>query len=242
MAQRTERKPRGPAKNTASPVPTRELILDTAERLFALYGFDGLTLRDLAQAMELTAPSLYNHFASKQALYDAVLARGLQPIVEMIQESWSEDVPDPERIHRTLTRLLEHLAQHPHLARLIQRALLDESPRGTRLLARWLRPMYQTGLGVIERTALRAGWSREELPQLALAMFGMVFAYFTNVNAIRALAPSSNPFRKEALEVQRQVLEKAVYRLLAPESDGLPSAAARARARKRVARAGASGG
>lgn len=230
MAQRTRRTSRRPNKNQPAQVPTRELILDTAERLFALHGFDGLTLRDLAHAMELTAPSLYNHFASKQALYDAVLARGLQPIVNMIQESWSEDVPDSERIHRTLTRLLEHLARHPHLARLMQRALLDESARGTRLLARWLQPMYQTGLAVIERTALRAGWSREELPQLAMALFGMVFAYFTNVNAIRALAPRANPFRKEALEIQRQVLERAVNRLLAPDAADVTRTVRRAQA------------
>ncbi len=220
MAARAQGKASRTKRAEAPQIPTRELILDTAERLFALYGFDGLTLRDLAQAMELTAPSLYNHFASKQALYDAVLERGLQPIVNIIQESWSAEVPDPERIRTTLERLLEHLAQHPHLARLMQRALLDESPRGLRLLARWLRPMYRTGVGVIEQAAKRAGWSEEELPQLALAMFGMVFAYFTNVNALRALNPQANPFRKEALEIQRRILEKAVYRLLIGPANG----------------------
>jgi len=230
---RVSAKPRKAKRAQAAEIPTRELILDTAERLFARHGFDGLTLRDLAQAMELTAPSLYNHFASKQALYDAVLARGLQPIVDIIQESWSADVPDQERIGRTLTRLLEHLAQHPHLAPLMQRALLDESHRGLRLLSRWLRPMYRTGVGVIEQAARRAGWTEEELPQLALALFGMVFAYFTNVNALRALAPQTNPFRKEALEIQRQMLEKAVYRLLISADGGQPSAANASRKKRK---------
>jgi hypothetical protein len=84
--------------------------------------------------------------------------------------------------------------------------------------------MYRTGVGVIEQAARRAGWTEEELPQLALALFGMVFAYFTNVNALRALAPQTNPFRKEALEIQRQMLEKAVYRLLISADGGQPSA------------------
>ncbi|MGH8701293.1 MAG: TetR/AcrR family transcriptional regulator, partial [Burkholderiales bacterium] len=61
------------ANRAASPEtapPTREVILDTAERLFAVHGVDSVALRDLARDMNLTAPSLYNHFPSKQALYD----------------------------------------------------------------------------------------------------------------------------------------------------------------------------
>jgi AcrR family transcriptional regulator len=68
--------------------PTREVILDTAERLFAMHGVDSVALRDLAREMNLTAPSLYNHFPSKQALYDAVLERGLQPILAAVAEAW----------------------------------------------------------------------------------------------------------------------------------------------------------
>ena len=71
------------------PPPTRDVILDTAERLFSAHGFDGVAVRDLAREMDLTASSLYNHFPSKQALYEAVLERGLRPIVEIVMRRGS---------------------------------------------------------------------------------------------------------------------------------------------------------
>src|SRR5262249_58972533 len=70
------------------PLPTREAILDAAERLFSARGVDGVAVRDLARELELTPSSLYNHFPGKQALYEAVLERGLRPIVELVQASW----------------------------------------------------------------------------------------------------------------------------------------------------------
>lgn len=195
-------------------LPTRELILDAAERLFATHGIDGVAVRDLARELGLTAPSLYNHFPSKQALYDAVLERGLRPILDLIRESWRGGELRPAE---TLDKLLQHLAQHPHLAQLLQRALLDENSGGAARLAKWLSPMYQEGVRVLGAAAETAGWEREELPHLAMALFGMVFSYFTNLNAVRALAPRRQPLAPQQIELQRRVLEKAVYRLLGPQ-------------------------
>lgn len=198
----------------ASP-STRDLILDVGERLFATRGVDGVAVRDLARELGLTAPSLYNHFAGKQALYDAVLERGLRPILELIREAW---VGGRLRPAETLDRLLQHLAQHPHLAQLLQRALLDENSGGAALIRTWLEPMYREGVRVLGAAAASAGWEREELPHLAMALFGMVFAYFTNLNAVRAINPKQQPLAPRQIELQRQVLEKAVYRLLGPRN------------------------
>lgn len=214
MAKAARRVIRAKATTEASP-STRELILDVAERLFATRGVDGVAVRDLARELGLTAPSLYNHFASKQALYDAVLERGLRPILELISEAW---VGGSLRPAETLDRLLNHLAKHPHLAQLLQRALLDESSGGAVLIRKWLEAMYREGVRVLGAVAASAGWEPQELPHLAMALFGMVFAYFTNLNAVKAISPGHQPLAPRQIELQRQVLEKAVYRLLGPRN------------------------
>lgn len=53
----------------------REIVLDTAGRLFGEHGYDGITLNALAAAAGVTKPILYRHFDSKRALYLAVLER-----------------------------------------------------------------------------------------------------------------------------------------------------------------------
>ena len=201
-------------RHGATPAPTREVILDTAERLFAARGVEGVAVRDLAREMGITASSLYNHFPGKQALYDAVLERGLGPIVDVVA---GQDGLGPERVHATLDRLTAHLARHPHLARLLQRALLEESAAVQALLARWVGSLYREGIAVVRKAARDAGWEAEQVPHLGVALFGMIFAYFTNATALRRLAGwGDDPFSARALAVQRRFLEQAIIRLLGP--------------------------
>jgi AcrR family transcriptional regulator len=213
------------AKTTGSgdATPTREVILDTAERLFAERGVDGVAVRDLARVMNLTAPSLYNHFPSKQALYEAVLERGIAPIVRLVAEAWQPGALRPDRIELTIDDLVSHLAKHPHLARLLQRALLEETGSVQDILARWFDPLYRQGFAVIRETAGEAGWERNELPHVALGLFGLVFAYFTYLKTLEAIAPNGNPLAPQTLRVQRRFLQKAIFRLLGPQaSEGRP--------------------
>jgi AcrR family transcriptional regulator len=59
---------------------TRDEIVDAAWRLSAQYGIAGLSLRDVARAVGMTAPSLYTYFASKAAIYDAMFAASYQEL------------------------------------------------------------------------------------------------------------------------------------------------------------------
>ena len=52
---------------------TRQKILDKALELFAAKGYDSVSVGEIAQAVGIKAPSLYNHFPSKQAIFDAIL-------------------------------------------------------------------------------------------------------------------------------------------------------------------------
>lgn len=50
----------------------RDTVITTALELLDEVGIDGLTMRRLAQALEVQAPSLYWHFANKEVLLDAM--------------------------------------------------------------------------------------------------------------------------------------------------------------------------
>jgi AcrR family transcriptional regulator len=51
---------------------TRQLILDTAARLFVERGFDGVTVAEIARAAELSEMTVFNYFPTKE---DLVFAR-----------------------------------------------------------------------------------------------------------------------------------------------------------------------
>src|SRR5438105_9768858 len=51
----------------------REAIVAAAIRLFSEKGFRGTTTRELAAAVGVTEPVLYEHFKTKRDLYDAIV-------------------------------------------------------------------------------------------------------------------------------------------------------------------------
>lgn len=67
----------------------RERILEAAWRLARRDGITGFSLRDLAKAVGMRAPSLYSYFDSKLALYDAMFAQANR---ELLAEM--DDGPD----------------------------------------------------------------------------------------------------------------------------------------------------
>ena len=63
---------------------TRREILDAAWRLARERGLTGWTLRELADAVGMRAPSLYVYFDGKDAIYDAMFADGYQQFLDRI--------------------------------------------------------------------------------------------------------------------------------------------------------------
>ena len=52
---------------------TKQRILDEALALFSAKGYDSVSVGEIAKAVGIKAPSLYNHFPSKQAIFDAIV-------------------------------------------------------------------------------------------------------------------------------------------------------------------------
>ncbi|GHV03036.1 hypothetical protein FACS1894211_15430 [Clostridia bacterium] len=58
---------------SGDPKRTKEIILMRATILFACKGYDGVSIKDLANEIGIKPASLYNHFESKRALWEAVV-------------------------------------------------------------------------------------------------------------------------------------------------------------------------
>ena len=52
---------------------TKQKILDKALELFSTQGYDSASVGEIAKAVGIKAPSLYNHFPGKQAIFDAIV-------------------------------------------------------------------------------------------------------------------------------------------------------------------------
>ena len=52
---------------------TKKTIVKKALELFSERGYDAVSVGDIAKAVGIKAPSLYNHFESKQAIFKAIV-------------------------------------------------------------------------------------------------------------------------------------------------------------------------
>ena len=61
------------------------LILDAALRVFEADGLEGASMRAIGDAAGYTAAAIYFHFASKEAIYAALIDRSLDRLVERVE-------------------------------------------------------------------------------------------------------------------------------------------------------------
>jgi AcrR family transcriptional regulator len=113
--RRTQAEVKDIAMNSPQPRRTRrprgsltpEVILDAAEEV-AAQGFDALTMRAVAARLSAVPMALYNHFATKEQLVDALLDRVLSRFEpEPATDDWVDDLHRFARTHRRL------LVRHP---------------------------------------------------------------------------------------------------------------------------------
>ena len=82
---------------------TKAEILEAAWAIVRAEGLAALSLRDLAQRVGMQAPSLYQYFDSKQAIYDAMFAQANQALAERL--SGLEGTGDPVEELRLAARV-----------------------------------------------------------------------------------------------------------------------------------------
>ena len=70
-------------------VQFRERLCDVAEELFALHGPDGVTMRELADAVGVSAMTPYRYFKNKDAILAAVRARGFNRFADAMDAAYA---------------------------------------------------------------------------------------------------------------------------------------------------------
>jgi AcrR family transcriptional regulator len=191
---------------------TATRILDAAEDLFAERGFAGVSVREIAGRVGLNQASIYNHFPSKQALYEAVLERGFTPIRDLLAEGQGSFLSRDFQ-ERLLERLVDHLWHTPRLPKLVQREVLDGGEYLERLIDRWLTPIYLQGKRAMEATPGLVDWPEEDRPLLILGLYHLLFGYFTSV-ALYARVLGKDPLSPEMRRTHLAFLRRASDRLL----------------------------
>ncbi len=91
---------------TNAPTETAARILEKAAVAFARYGFDGVSMRDVAQACDISPGLLTYHFPKKSDLFHACVAGPYERLVGELRALVDDrSVPALTRLDRVIARL-----------------------------------------------------------------------------------------------------------------------------------------
>jgi AcrR family transcriptional regulator len=187
-----------PLPEARSPAVTKERILDVAETLFMEHGYEAATLRSITAAADANLAAVNYHFGSKEALFQAVLTRRLDPMnqrrLELLTRFEAESAPKPLSCERILAALLIpalKLARDPerggsNFLRLLGRAYADPAP----FIRQFLSDQYAVMIARFKAAFARAlpGMPRKELSWRLHFIMGALSYTLAGTDALKLIA------------------------------------------------------
>ena len=168
----------------AAALSRREQLLEAAARLFAERGFPAVGIDDIGAAVGISGPGVYRHFASKQALLEALCDQAMAQMLTGAQELSQRD-DDPQDALEALVDLHVRFAvQERALIGVWVREARSLSDEVRRSLRQRMRSYEQAWTQVVQ--ALRDDLDPDEVATVVAVTLAMLNGTaFTSVSAPR---------------------------------------------------------
>ena len=114
--------------NRLSGPERRETILSAAQGLFASKGFHGVSIDEIARAVNVSPAILYRHFASKQMLYAAVLEKFAGQRQSYVDTIVNHGTRFEDALAGMTHVYIENIAKNPDILRIELHSLLEGNP------------------------------------------------------------------------------------------------------------------
>jgi AcrR family transcriptional regulator len=98
----------------------RQQIIDTSIRLFRKHGYENTRIEDIVQVLEISQPTFFRYFPSKDAVLREVGRRGFSCLKEHLETELSSEATTAER----LRRMYEGMAREVEADRPLWRAVV----------------------------------------------------------------------------------------------------------------------
>lgn len=186
----------------------QEQIIDIACRLFARRGYEGTSLRDIAEEAKITKAALYYHFPNKEALYHRIVLDSLRALIDYVRAE-VDAAPTPlEKVRQFMLVSADFMDANRDAWMAGSNAFWMGSESEPRLLAIALRNEYEALL----RTCITHAIAASEFRQSNVAMTGRFL-----LSALNQISRWHNP--KGALStraVVEQYLDMALHGMQVP--------------------------
>jgi len=153
----------------------RKQIIAAAQQVFAHSNLKGARTRDIAKAAEVNQATIFEHFESKEALFQEAV---IQPLIDAMRgmhqraEGYKQATTPDELAELAFESASRHVEDMVEVFPLLAAALFSEPELGRELYREHIAPLNR------DRGEILKGLAREglDLEFIGLANFGMLFA------------------------------------------------------------------
>ena len=158
---------------------TRERILAAAMGLFARFGYNGVSARDIATIARVNEVTIYRHYGHKRDLYLAVLESALQQVHLRgdLLARLAEASDKRAALDCTFDLIVAALTQKPDLIRLVQFSVLELQEELDPLLRKHLRELIEIIAGYLKPWIRQEELRYSNVQALILIFAAIVFSY-----------------------------------------------------------------
>ena len=172
-----------PEESTAS---GRQRILEQAQRLFTAHGYDGVSIRDIAQACGMSNAVLYYHFGSKRNLYFEVLREHISTLSRLLQEAGAIAGSCRERLANMARAYAQMILEYQDTVQLLLRDLAQFEWEEVMRMLPDLQPRTPSAVATVLEEGIASGEVREmDTRRVDILMMGMI----SSLVAFRARQP-----------------------------------------------------
>ena len=152
LPARSARKPKGEGHSR------RAEILAAAERIFVEHGYEGATIRKIAEEVGLSSTALYMHFAEKSEILHEICRNAFDQLRASHMAIRDESLPAEERLRRMIEAYVAFGFEHPNAYRLIYLTRPSEAREGAEDAAQALgADLFASFEALVEEAAKDSG-------------------------------------------------------------------------------------
>ncbi len=191
---KARRSPRA-AVTSVPDASTRGKILTTALQVFADHGFEGARTRDIAEQAGANLGLITYYFGNKETLWREAVSHAFAELRHELTEAMAVHAADDERrqLEQLTRRFIRFVARKPEFMRLMNDEGKRDSPRMRWLVDRFVKPMHEGMLALIERgqaTGFLPGVSPTSLHYIVLGAAGLVFSQAPECRRLTGVDPT----------------------------------------------------
>jgi AcrR family transcriptional regulator len=184
-----------------------ELILDAAEKLFLEKGFTPTTMNDIGDAAEFGRATLYHYFASKEAIYVAILERAMDILIQETRNSVKSAECAGVKIEKLKDALVSFARYRQNFFHLYFITRSEVMPYLNRDLAKRLEKKTKEFEGIFHRIYQKGVKEGELRPGDPLAMGDIFFAQIIGLMLLNSTEILEPPLAENVNQATKFFLE-----------------------------------